>query len=111
MSTQVEPFTVIFPEWYDERAEFEAPAKGYLRDVEVRMQDGSRHRLFFIDPVRLQQDLEADVELGRPYYAEPGMVVLPEVTTEAVRRAVAGLWQDGYFKPAQVPDVTGHEET
>jgi hypothetical protein len=111
MATQVEPFTIFFPEWYDERAAFETPAKGYLRDVEVRLQDGSRHRLFFIDPVRLQQDLEADVEGGRPYYAEPGMVVLPEVTTESVRRAVAGLWHDGYFKPARVPDVTGREET
>ena len=41
MSTQVSPFTIVFPEWYDDRVEFETPSKGYLRDVEVRLKDGS----------------------------------------------------------------------
>jgi hypothetical protein len=35
---------------------------------------------------------------GRPYYAEPGLIVLPEVTTEAIRQAVSGLLRDGYFQ-------------
>jgi hypothetical protein len=98
MSTQVSPFTVVFPEWYDERCELEVPAKGWLQGVEVRLEDGSRYKLFFIDPVRLGQDLEEEVRLQRPYFAEPGLVVLPEVTTEAVRQAVAGLWRDGFFE-------------
>jgi hypothetical protein len=98
MSTQVEPFTIVFPKWYDARAEFETTAKGFLRGVEVWLENGLHHTLFFIDPVRLQQDLEADAQEGRPYYAEPGMVVLPEITADSVRRAVAGLWRDSYFK-------------
>ncbi len=103
MSAQLSPFTVVFPDWYDERAEFEAPAKGFLPDVEVRLEDGSRHRLFFIDPIRLQQDLEEEARAGRPYFAEPGMVVLPEVTTASIREAVAGLWRDGYFSRMPTP--------
>jgi hypothetical protein len=97
MATQVEPFTVLFPDWYDDRAEFETPFKGFLNDVVVRLEDGSRYQLFFTDPVRLQQTLQDDVGGGREYYTEPGLVVLPEVTTEAVRKAVAGLWRDGFF--------------
>jgi len=97
MSTQVTPFTVVFPDCYDERAALEAPAKGYLRDVEVHLEDGSRYKLFFIDPVRLSQDLEEETRWGRPYYSEPGMVVLSEVTTESIRNAIVALWREGFF--------------
>ena len=34
----------------------------------------------FYDPVRLQQDLEEEVKAGRPLIAEPGMIVIPEIT-------------------------------
>jgi hypothetical protein len=97
MSTDLEHFTISFPEGYDDRIAFETPSKGYLRDVIIHLEDDSHYQLFFIDPVRLQQDLQADVANGREYYAEPGMVVLPEVTTQTIQRAVAGLWREGFF--------------
>lgn len=92
------PFTILFPEWYDARREYETPLKGYLSDVEVRLQDGSRYKLYFTDPVRLQQTLEEDTASGKPYYAEPGLVVLPEVTTQAIQQVVPALLHDGYFR-------------
>ena len=98
MATGLHHFTISFPDSYDNRLEFETPSKGYLRDVLVHLEDGTGYKLFFIDPVRLGQDLEGDVANGRDYYAEPGMVVLPEVTTEKIRNAVAGLWHDGFFQ-------------
>jgi hypothetical protein len=98
VATKTVPFTIIFPEWYDARCEYETPAKGYLPDVEVRLEDGSRYKLYFTDPVRLQQTLEDDAALGKPYYTEPGLVVLPEVTMEAIQRAVPELVRDGYFR-------------
>jgi hypothetical protein len=101
MAADVSSFTIVFPEWYDARAEYEAPLKGYLSHVEVHLEDGSRYRLFFIDPVRLQQTLEEDTASGRPYYTEPGLVVLPEVTTQAIQQAVPGLVRDGYFQHLQ----------
>lgn len=98
MATQTTPFTIVFPEWYDSRSEYETPLKGYLPDVEVRLDDGSRYKLYFTDPVRLQQTLDEDAAAGRPYYTEPGLIVLPEVTTQAIQRAVQGLLREGYFQ-------------
>lgn len=97
MNANLDHLTVSFPEGYDDRLEFETPSKGYLRDVTVQLEDGARYKLFFIDPVRLEQDLQSDVANGRDYYAEPGMVVLPVVNTETIRNAVARLWRDGFF--------------
>jgi hypothetical protein len=98
MIAATEPYTIVFPDWYDERAEFETPHKGFLNDVLVRTADGFGYRLYFSDPVRLQQTLEDDAKRGRAYFTEPGLVVLTEVTTDAIRAAVAGLWHDGYFE-------------
>jgi hypothetical protein len=89
---------VIFPASYDSRSEFETPSRGYLSDVIVQLDDGSRYQLFFIDPVRLEQTLTDDMKEGRNYYAEPGLIVLPEVNTESIKLAVEGLWKDGYFQ-------------
>ena len=98
MTMKTGPFTIVFPPWYDSRCEEETPLKGYLPDVEIHLDDGSRYRLYFTDPVRLQQTLEDDCALGRKYYTEPGLVVLPEVTTEAIHHAIPGLLRDGYFR-------------
>src|SRR5262245_55564402 len=98
MSAQVNPVAVTFPEWYGDRAEYETPLKGYLSDVVVRLESGDRYRLYFFDPVRLQQTLEDDVQAGRHYYTEPGLVVLPEVNTQTVRQALECLWRDGFFQ-------------
>jgi hypothetical protein len=97
MATQLDHFTIHFAEGFDDQQEFEMPSKGYVRDVVVRLENGSEFKLFFIDPTRLEQDLGVDAECGRPYYSEPNMVVLPEVTLDAIRKAVAGLCRDGFF--------------
>jgi hypothetical protein len=89
--------TLHFPADYDSQSEYETPLRGYLSDVEVESA-GLRHRLFFIDPVRLAQELKSNAETGRPYFAEPNLIVLPEVTTEAVKKAVEGLARDGFFR-------------
>jgi hypothetical protein len=98
MPAPVSPCSVVFPSWYDAQLEYETPSKGYLGDVEVRLEDGSRYRLYFIDPVRLQQTLEDDARGGRPYFTEPGLIVLPEVSTEAIRQVVPRLVEEGYFQ-------------
>jgi hypothetical protein len=107
MSTHVQPYIVSFPEGFDEQAEFELPYRGYLPDVIVGSEDGTRHRLTFIDTARLQQGLADNVRTGRHYFTEPGLIVLPEVTSEAVRRAVQGLWDEG----ALLPDRCGRDGT
>jgi hypothetical protein len=89
--------TVLFPADYDAQSEFETPLRGYLSEVEVEL-EGLRYRLFFIDPVRLEQELKSNIDSGHPYFAEPNLIVLPEVTTQAIKNAVAGLARDGFFE-------------
>jgi hypothetical protein len=97
MATTADRYTVELPADFDERAEYETPLKGYLGDVVVHFEDGARFQMFFIDPVRLQQELALDVQNGRPYLAEPNLVVVPEVTPQAIHKAVDGLVKDGFF--------------
>ena len=97
MSTAIQGPTISFPEGYDARREYETPMRGYLSDVVVQMEDGVRYRLYFIDPVRVQQTLEDETSSGRSYFTEPGLVILPEVTTEEIKKAVGGLIKDGFF--------------
>jgi hypothetical protein len=93
-----EEITILFPDWYDDRAELESPAKGHLTGVRVQLADGATYSLSFYDPVRLQQTIEDDAKAGRPFFAQIGLVVLPEVTTNAIRWAIRELWQEGFFR-------------
>jgi hypothetical protein len=98
MATLMDRFTVIFPEDYDAQSEYETPFRGYLSNVDVQLPDGARYQVFFIDPVRLQQDLAEHVRTGEPFFAEPNMIVVPEVTTESIQKTVAGLVEQNYFR-------------
>ena len=87
---------VILPDGFDEQALFEIPFKGWL-SAYVESAEGCRYPVYFSDPIRLQQDLEEEVQLGKPYFAMPGLIVLPEVTMEAIEESVQLLWQQGFF--------------
>jgi hypothetical protein len=86
------------PAWFDEQSAYETPHRGYLDGAVVRLADGSRYPVTFYDPVRLGQDLEVEAACGRPYIAERNLIVLPEVTVEAMRAAVEALARQGYFQ-------------
>ncbi len=84
-------YEVVFPDWYDQRGEWEAKEKSWLDGVEVRLADGKTQPLFFYDPVRLAQDLVAETRQGRPCVSQPGMIVIPEVTRQAILADVEKL--------------------
>lgn len=88
---------LAFRHGFDDRDEVETPLKGYRSDGVVIAPDGEQYAVTFYDPVRLGQDLEAEVELGATHLAEPGLVVVPEVTRESMEAVVAQLWESGYF--------------
>jgi len=96
MTTRVENTLIHFPEWYDERGEWEAETKGWLQGVQVEFPKGQLYPLFFYDPVRLAQDLEAEDAMG--VVAEPGMVVIAELTRSNIVRAVEKLIFANYFE-------------
>ncbi|MBV9766030.1 MAG: hypothetical protein JOZ48_14385, partial [Acidobacteriaceae bacterium] len=85
-----------FREAFDEIG-WEVSYKGWYSGVVVELKDGSRYTVFFYDPVRLAQDLQAEAELGRPHLAEPGMIVVPEISEASMRLAVQQLHKEGWF--------------
>ena len=98
MATHTAEPEVIFPEGFDARWEAEMTDKGYLSDVVVRLEDGARYLVNFFDPVRLSQDLQVLTESGSPFVAEPGLIVIPEVTRDAILTAIQGLNAAGFFE-------------
>ncbi len=91
---------IIFPEGFDERAAFETPLKGWL-NAQIELEDGCRYAVYFSDPIRLQLRLQHDVDeavkSARPCFAEPGLIIVPEVTVKAIQDAVQFLWKQGFF--------------
>ena len=88
---------LVFEGGSDERDEHETPLRGYRSHVVAQLEDGSQYRLTFYDPVRLKQVLDDEVAAGRPFFAEPGLNILPEVTRTAMELAAAGLCASGFF--------------
>lgn len=82
---------------FDERAQWEVQQKGWFDQALVHLPDGSRVRVCFWDPVRLSQDLETDLKMGSACIAEPGMIVISQVTLENMKAAVEELYHRGYF--------------
>ena len=87
---------IIFPEGFDERAAFETPLKGWL-NAQIELEDGYRYAVYFSDPIRLQHDVDEAVKSEKPCFAEPGLIIVPEVTVKAIQDAVQFLWQQGFF--------------
>ena len=67
---------LTFKYGWDERDEVETPMKGCRSDGIVSCGDGKTYSVYFIEPIRLEQDLEAEVEYGSPFLAPPGLIVL-----------------------------------
>ena len=95
MKTQSGP-RIIFPEGFDERAAFEIPLKGWL-SAQIELADGCRYAVYFSDPIRLQYDVDEAVKSAKPCFAEPGLILVPKVTVQAIQDAVQFLWKQGFF--------------
>jgi len=89
--------TLEFAGGFDDREAFEASARGYRSHVCVVMPSGERYPVVFYDAVRLQQDLEDEAKSGCPYIADPGLIVLSEITLENMQEAAERLAGEGFF--------------
>lgn len=101
---------LVFKYLFDEAAAFDAEARGYLAYASVELSDGNRYPVVFYDPVRLQQDLEVEMSQGRAFIAEPGMIVVPEVTMARMQDAVERLLQIGFFDSLKGEPCQGQEK-
>jgi hypothetical protein len=98
-------FDVEFPENYFGQWENDAPLRGHL-EVTAVSPDGERYRLSFYDIVRLKQTLDSCIEQSAIHYTEPNLIVIAEVNTANIRRAVADMAAEGYFDTIK-PESSG----
>lgn len=88
--------TLVFPEGFTDRDEWEMERKGYVHAF-LECENGRRYAVLFIDPVRLAQDVESTLQSGQTYYFEFGQVVVPEVTVDALNKVIPHLVEEGYL--------------
>jgi hypothetical protein len=89
---------LVFPYGFDDRDKIEAPDRGCFGPVIAQLPDGKKYAITFYDPTRLAQDLASVTQAGSVYFAEPGLIVLSEVTEANMRAAVKVLEKEGFFE-------------
>lgn len=94
---------LVFEGGWSERDAYETPLRGYRSHVWAELEDGSRHRLTFFDVTRLSQELDDESKSGRPFLAEPGLVVLTQVTLANMEGAAQALAREGFFDGTERP--------
>jgi len=71
-------------------------AKGWYREAEVLI-GTTRYQLTFYDPIRLNQDVLAELERGS-FFLEPNVVVVPAVTRANIEAAVTQITASGAYR-------------
>jgi hypothetical protein len=89
---------VSFPDGFDELAEEEAIGRGLLDNVSVKLADGRQYLLAFLVPIRAMQEASASLNSDPICYAEPNLVMIPEISVGNILRAVERLSNTGYFE-------------
>lgn len=79
---------LILPDYFDDLVAFETEEKGYLCDVRVIF-GRQEITVDFYDPVRLSQEVAADIERGRAF-AVQNLLVIPKVTVDEMNKTVQG---------------------
>ena len=106
ISDNTPPYIVLFPAWFDEQFG-EDKSKGYLSDVEIRFNDGASYRLYFADPIRLQQDAETEFSDGTGRLPGTRFGRHPRGHAASALAAVEELFAGGFFESLRA--VTGQK--
>lgn len=88
---------IEYPINWDDLDGLERPAKGWLTGVIVTLSSGAQIELTFYDPVRLAQDLEEEIRIGKKGIIEKNLIVVPEVTREAIEAAISQAEKERFF--------------
>src|SRR5947209_8447542 len=71
---------------------------GYRGDVVVELADGEAFPVYFYEPSAIHEELDSRLNSGfGQFVAEPGLVVIPEITLTRMKAAVLELIEVGYF--------------
>ena len=79
----------------------EANDRGYLEDVDVEIADGRHFKVAFMLSMRISREIELDSMNGRPFFVEPGLIVVRDFAKELMFLAVQELAGQGYFEHLQ----------
>jgi hypothetical protein len=83
---------LILPPDFEDYA-WEVESKGVFWDVHINY-EGQQYAVTFYEPVRLAQDAAEQLNEGKPFF-EQNIIVIKEVTKEAMELAVSELVKDG----------------
>ncbi len=71
---------------------------GYRGDVVVELGDGGVFPVYFYEPDAIREELDARTRSGfGQFIAEPGLVVIPEITLDRMKSSILELIEVGYF--------------
>lgn len=70
---------LVMPDDLSDRDAFELPINGCLRGASALFRDGSSFPVSFYHPIVLKQRCDAALATGKPCFAEPGMIPVPEL--------------------------------
>ena len=71
---------------------------GYRGDVVVELADGEAFPIYFYEPDAVREELDGRIKSGfGQFVAEPGLVVIPEITLASMKSSVLELIEVGYF--------------
>ncbi len=71
---------------------------GFRGDVFVELADGGIFPVYFYEPDAIREELGARIRSGfGQFVAEPGLVVIPEITLDRMKSSVLELIEIGYF--------------
>ena len=97
---------LVFAHDVDER---DIAPHGYRGDVVVELVGGDSFPVYFYEPDAIREELDARRQSGfGQFVAEPGLVVIPEMTLAAMKSSVLELIEVGYFthlKPSEFPQM------
>ena len=96
----------------DDVAERDMAPHGYRGDVIVEFADGESFPVYFYEPDAIREELDARRKSGfGQLVAEPGLVVIPEITLAGMKSSVLELIEVGYctqMRPCEDRQLTKH---
>lgn len=88
-------FRLVLSSDWSERDALEVRSKGWFQ-ANVLLPDNRQVTVSFFDPARLTQEIGDALSNGQAYFAEINLVVVPEVTLEAINDALVSMSKSDY---------------
>jgi hypothetical protein len=89
--------SIAFPDGDIQEILSEATTRGYIENIKVVLDNGKCYSIAFFECIRVNREIEIDCVNGRPFFVEPGLIVVDTVSLDVIRGATSELAAEGYF--------------